>query len=775
MTTTPAPDTVVRKKRATLRVFGDSFATDLSEIVDDSLTYSTTTEKGGSSERKKKCASSADNNDENAPNMAAASAMPRFSASPAKKKPKAPSLSTNEPGKSNKRVCFGELPVEEEKQENNSSLTETSLVDTQPTSREQEDPFHSHRSPLRAELVRRTREAIRQATISVNATMQIGSTGVRRVAPNSAANQAMWREQIEEAREFNDRMQGSRFRLLAIQKQIASEGSRNKARRHEVQRAKNLAQIEKESQFNSMVYREQQHTLREDAQRRRRQSEAARSKLRQNAAKGKEEMHKARQKEDNALMEERHASSRARSDKLTQDAAARRISLAFRNSAARRVRNQHVLNKAKRQQVAHQSFLLDQAANGDMDEYKLQLKLDRRMSLARRNASAAQQRKQEEERQAKQSAKQHESYQLKFAGERDAEKYKKQLEMERRQYLAQRNKEAHRQRIQEDARQDEELKVRHESFELKWGGEKDAEKYKKRLEEERRQSLAFRGREALRIRDFEEGEATKQFNAQRDYYESKWGAEKDVEEYKKQMEEEHRQSLALRNAERCRHESVMKQLQRIAHEKECDTYKAQQSDAKDVRDYLAQLENERRESFVARGKQIQEGRRVEEADHDKAMERLHQDEAYKAADQQDVRTYQRACAERDRSSLAFRGKELQRQRVEMDLQAEKQKEQDHENFETDTLARRDVEEYLKECRRRRRMSLASRAKETRRHAAWKRQQEEKERQERRRLVHGRLMDQRYVELARQEERAKEALEAIRHANRTSTNPFAGLL
>jgi hypothetical protein len=45
----------------------------------------------------------------------------------------------------------------------------------------------------------------------------------------------------------------------------------------------------------------------------------------------------------------------------------------------------------------------------------------------------------------------------------------------------------------------------HQSYELKWAGEKDAEEYKKRCEQERRESFAFCNQEGKKNRDVEEG------------------------------------------------------------------------------------------------------------------------------------------------------------------------------------------------------------------------------------------------------------------------------
>lgn len=74
------------------------------------------------------------------------------------------------------------------------------------------------------------------------------------------------------------------------------------------------------------------------------------------------------------------------------------------------------------------------------------------------------------------------------------------------------------------------------------------------------------------------------------------------------------------------------------------------------------------------------------------------------------------------------------------------------------------------------MSLALRAKEKRRHAEWREREADRLRQQQSRDTRDRAMDRRYMEMARQEERARIALDAIRHAHCTfAINPFAGLL
>lgn len=127
--------------------------------------------------------------------------------------------------------------------------------------------------------------------------------------------------------------------------------------------------------------------------------------------------------------------------------------------------------------------------------------------------------------------------------------------------------------------------------------------------------------------------------------------------------------------------------------------------------------------------------------------------------------------------MCFRGKELQVQKsilAEIELN---QYEKDQDRRELETLARSDVDKYVDDCKRRRRMSLAVRAKEHRHHLEWKRQKATEERQAKNRLTKFAGLDRKYVELAQEKERAKRALDALRRAQSSFSvsNPFGSLL
>lgn len=133
-------------------------------------------------------------------------------------------------------------------------------------------------------------------------------------------------------------------------------------------------------------------------------------------------------------------------------------------------------------------------------------------------------------------------------------------------------------------------------------------------------------------------------------------------------------------------------------------------------------------------------------------------------------------AEKARKSLEFRGKEAKIKRLEAENERRKVLSQEHKSFELDSLARMDVEKYLKECKQRRRKSLAFRAKEKRRHAEWKHRQHEKEVQARQKTGHFQALDYQFMALAEQQERARIAMDALRSVGcDVKGNPFGDLL
>lgn len=142
----------------------------------------------------------------------------------------------------------------------------------------------------------------------------------------------------------------------------------------------------------------------------------------------------------------------------------------------------------------------------------------------------------------------------------------------------------------------------------------------------------------------------------------------------------------------------------------------------------------------------------------------------------DVENYRKEVAAKMRKSLQFRGKESTMRRLDAENERRKVLSKEHQTFELDSLARLDVEEYLKECKQRRRKSLAFRAKESRRHAEWKLQQHSKDIERRHESAQLQALDYQCMALAEQHERARIAMDALRSAGcKIKGNPFVELL
>jgi hypothetical protein len=323
---------------------------------------------------------------------------------------------------------------------------------------------------------------------------------------------------------------------------------------------------------------------------------------------------------------------------------------------------------------------------------------------------------------------------------------------------------------------EEDIKSEHESTELNRAAERDTDNYKKKMNEERRQSLAGRGQELRRQREDQTEQLAKQMNEDQQSYELKFAGERDANTYREKMNKERRTSLAGRNKESVRHGEVVKELQNIFQEREAESYVLKWAGDNDAKAYLAKVAEERRKSLHMRGHEHRRQRQHDDEQNQQDIMKALADGALQSECQKDVESYKKQCDERDRKSLQFRGKEKTVQRMEDDARRLEQNDGEHKGFELDSLARTDVEEYIKDCQKRRRKSLACRAKEKRRHVGWKRQQEEKELEAQVRTTRYRTLDRQQQELARQKERARMAMDALLAAGCSlKGNPFAGLL
>jgi hypothetical protein len=253
--------------------------------------------------------------------------------------------------------------------------------------------------------------------------------------------------------------------------------------------------------------------------------------------------------------------------------------------------------EAERLQKEHESYELKWAGERDAQAYQRKLAEERRDSFAFRNKEGHRQRLDEEQRELEARNKEHESYELKWAGEKDAHAYQRTLAEERRDSFAFRNKEGHRQRLDEEQRELEARKKEHESYELKWAGENDAQAYQRTLAGERRDSFAFRNKEGHRQRLDEEQRELEARNKEHESYELKWAGERDAHAYPRTLAEERRDSFAFRNEEG--HRQREDEAIRIAREQqmEHESYELKWSGEKDAEAYKKKLEQEQRDSF----------------------------------------------------------------------------------------------------------------------------------------------------------------------------------
>jgi len=582
------------------------------------------------------------------------------------------------------------------------------------------------RSPFRRDMVKQTQLAINRATASVNHSLvaprmakKERETEVRRDADRLREER---RQDKLEAAAFHAEVEQMRRDVRQMRGHMTTRWAKAKANRERTEQQAKIKATTKEVDFKSKVFRDHQKALKDAEDRRRRMSTDVKSKIFKERKEATERLRLNQIEEERACMEERNLGSVASREFQQLEAEKRRVSFAFRNAEGKRQR--------------------DFQAENEADDLR----------------------------------REHESYELKWAGERDAEAYKKKMAEERRDSLAFRNAEGKQQRDLEAEMDADEQHREHESYELKWAGERDAEAYKKKMAEERRDSLAFRNAEGKQQRDLEAEMDADEQHREHESYELKWAGERDAEAYKKKMAEERRESFAFRNREGARHRAVMEELKALAKEKEHESYILKWAGENDAKSYLAEMQQERRDSFAFRNAEGKQHREMEEQERYKTIQESQQEEELQAACRRDVEKYKVDCAARDRVSLCFRREEAQIQRLEAENEKQRQYELDQESRALDAAAGEDVKKYLQSCKKRKRLSLAFRAKEKREHTEWERKQADAEREKRNRDTRDRAMDSKYAQLAIEKERARIALDNIRHADcNFAMNPFAAVL
>lgn len=680
------------------------------------------------------------------------------------------------------------------------------------------------RSPLRRDLVKQTQDAINRASDSIHRSIQAPRmarhNNLQHKRQLTSKVRQEWQEDRAAAAEFHQVAHQLRLEALHDQRELSSRCSQARARLQQRYRLQHLQAVDRESQFQSMVYRDHQEALRRERERRRRMSTDAKTKVRLNHRRGEEQLKLTRIAEDRAVSDERHAASQAHRQTQQLLNQQRRRSFAFRNGDAQRIRElhkqlehqrlaeehasfqlkwegekdaeatqrrmeeerrrslanrgkAHVQNRiaqshrtAQEKAADHESYELKWAGERDTEAFQRQLQLNRRKSLELRAREDARQRKQEAERVAQELADAQASIALKHAGERDADEYRKLMERQHRESLARRNREARKQRDTLTQQHRAALLTEHEDYELKWAAERDSEEYRKQQDELRRDSLASRNKEAFRQRQLEMQQRAELRFKDHASFELKWDGERDAEAYQVELRRQQRESLACRNQERSNHAKVVQELQALAREKEAESFALKWAGESDAKAYLARLQVERRLSLQQRCKQVLHHRDVDASQRERELQQAAEDERLRSQDHKDIEAYKQACASRDRASLQYRRTEAQVQRLEQEERLIQERKQQEINQDLESLARSDVQVYINSCKERRRLSLAFRAKEKRRQAEWLQQRVEGERQDISRQVRNRLLDRRYEELARHQERARIAMDAIRHAGCT---------
>lgn len=512
----------------------------------------------------------------------------------------------------------------------------------------------------------------------------------------------------QESKGIRELIEMKRREGIQLKQQYSHRLTQKRVKGERERRQEILERIDEEVKFKSIVHQDHQRKLREQAEEDRRKSIAVREKIRKNRRQGQEKLHMERIEEDAALYEERHEASIALKEFKLDLSKNRRESLAIRSDQAAFSRKKVEKTAQEDRNRQHESFHLKFEAAKDVEAYLASEEEKRRKSIAGRNEFARQQRQRQADEQAQQAKKEHELFELELEADRDVVEYKHSMKMRDRTSLAHRGLEARRRRLKEEQLRAFALENEHESFELKWAGKRDADAYCEKL---------------------------------------------------KRLQ---REDLALQNSEHRRKARVMDELRQIEREKEAESYVLKRAGEKDADRYLEKLAEDRRKSLQLRGVQTVQGRKVEQLQRAEELQKQHEDEELHAADHKDMEEYRKSCKERDRLSLEYRLKDARRKRTQDKNESEQQLEQEHKSFELKREDRKDVEKYLKECKQRRRMSLAYRAKEKKRHARWKEQQKQQEIVQRRRQVHANIMDKHYEELARYEEILRMTQEAMRH-------------
>ena len=171
----------------------------------------------------------------------------------------------------------------------------------------------------------------------------------------------------------------------------------------------------------------------------------------------------------------------------------------------------------------------------------------------------------------------------------------------------------------------------HGIYELKWAGDSDAEYYKKKIAKERRKSFAFRNAEGKRHKDLQAEKDADDLQQVHESYTLKWNGENDSRSHKQHMEKERRQIFSFRRKEGALHRAVIEEIKSLAREKEHEYLMLKWAREQDVKEYLAGLEQERRDYLAFRNAEGKCYREIEEEEIQQKVQEASQEEVLQAA------------------------------------------------------------------------------------------------------------------------------------------------
>ena len=283
------------------------------------------------------------------------------------------------------------------------------------------------------------------------------------------------------------------------------------------------------------------------------------------------------------------------------------------------------------------------------------------------------------------------------------------------------------------------LQEEHESFELKFAGQDDANAYKRKMAEERRKSFEGRNKASSRAAQWAEEARTQKIHEEHESYEVgtyvffftrkqhqpnsppdshrssqlAWGGQDDATAYKKQMKEEERQDYENRNREGFEQKRMLEEQRMDELHMNHESYELKWAGQDDAAAYHRHLREERRKSFASRNAHHSEQMKIVAELNAIAREEEHESRVLKWAAQDDGAAYRRQLEAERRASLQVRGEHARHcKAIDEENRAAALQTQADDSALSAACAR-DVKSYKAACAARDRASLCFRAKEAR--------------------------------------------------------------